>query len=62
MRYGTSLSLETKLKIEEFKRLMHKYSMYNPNPNAIITMTVHWCNKGENKFLDEKLEQMDIFK
>lgn len=57
-RYGTGLSQETKLKIEEFKRLMHKYSMYHPNLNAIITMAVHWYNKGDNKFLDEKLEHL----
>ena len=57
-RYATGLSEETKLKIEEFKRLMHKYSIYHTNPNAIITMAVYWSNKGDNKFLDEKLEQL----
>ncbi len=40
-RYGTRLSLETKLKIEELKRLVNKYPQYSRNPDGIIK----WASK-----------------
>jgi hypothetical protein len=55
-RYGTSLSMETTHKIEELKRLMNRYPQYHPNPDAIIRWAVFF--NGDNKFLDEKLEQL----
>jgi hypothetical protein len=56
--FGTGLSHETKLKIEELKRLMYKYSQYLTNPNGIIKWAIYWSIKGDNKPLDEKLEQL----
>ena len=55
---GTGLSQETTLKIEELKRLMYKYSQYLTNPNGIIKWAIYWSIKGDNKPLDEKLEQL----
>jgi hypothetical protein len=56
--YGTGLSQETRLKIEELKRLMYKYSQYLTNPNGIIKWAIYWSIKGDNKPLDNKLEQV----
>jgi hypothetical protein len=52
------LSPQTNLKIEELKILVHKYSQYLTNPNGIIKWAIYWSIKGDNKPLDEKLEQL----
>jgi hypothetical protein len=57
----TALSWETRLKIEELKRLVYKYPQYHYNPGAVISCVIHFCNEGDNSFLDEKLEQLRTF-
>jgi hypothetical protein len=57
----TALSHETRLKIEELKRLVYKYSQYHYNPAAVIACVIHFCNEGDNTLLDEKLEQLRTF-
>jgi hypothetical protein len=54
----TTLSQETRLKIEELKRLVYKYPQYHYNPNAVIKWATYCSNDGDNTFLDEKLEQL----
>lgn len=54
----TTLSHETRLKIEELKRLIYKYPEYRSNPGVVIACVVHFCNEGDNSFLEEKLEQL----
>jgi hypothetical protein len=56
----TTLSQETRLKIEELKRLLYKYPQYHYNPAAVISCVIHFCNDGDNSFLDEKLEQLRL--
>jgi hypothetical protein len=51
----TTLSHETRLKIEELKRLIYKYSQYHRNPGAVMNCIVYYCNNGDNTLLDEKL-------
>jgi hypothetical protein len=53
-----TLSLETRLKIEELKRLIYRYSHYHHKPVAVINCIVYYCNNGDNTLLDEKLEQL----
>ena len=57
----TTFSHETTLKIQEFKRLIYKYSQYHRNPGAVINCIVYYCNNGDNTLLDEKLEQLRTF-
>jgi len=57
----TTLSQETRLKIEELKRLVYRYARYYRNPDAIINCIVYYCNNGDNALLDEKLEQLRTF-
>jgi hypothetical protein len=57
----TTLSRETILKIEELKRLIHRYSQYHHNPGAVINCIVYYCNNGDNTLLDEKLAQLRMF-
>jgi hypothetical protein len=52
------LSQETILKIQELKKLVYRYPQYHPNPAAVITCVIHFCNDGNNSILDEKLEQL----
>jgi hypothetical protein len=54
----TTLSHETRVKIEELKRLVYKYPQYHRNPGAIISCVIYFCSDGDNSFLDEKLEQL----
>ena len=54
--FGTGLSQETRLK--ELKRLVYKYPQYCPNPDEIIRWAVYGVINGDDKFLDEKLEQL----
>ena len=59
--YATSLSdvTTTKLKIEEFKRLVYKYSQYHNNdPDEIVRLVVYNCVNGDSTLLDNKLEQL----
>ena len=56
--YGGGLSQETIQKIEELKRMMNKYPRYCPNPDEIITWVVYCSVNGDNKILDDKLEQL----
>jgi hypothetical protein len=53
----TTLSHETRLKIEELKRLVYKYPQYHSNPGGVIACVIHLCNEGDNSFLNDKLEQ-----
>ena len=57
----TTLSQETRLKIEELKRLIYRYSQYHRNPGAVINCIIYYCNNGDNILLDEKLEQLRMF-
>ena len=54
---ATTLSHETRLKIEELKKLLYKYPQYHYNPGAVIVGVIHFCNEGDNSFLNDKLEQ-----
>lgn len=58
--YAIGLSPETKQKIDEFTRLMNKYPQFHTNPNGIIRWAINGAVKGDNQFLDEKLEQLRI--
>jgi hypothetical protein len=49
-------SEETKLK--ELKRLVYKYPQYCPNAGEIITWVSYSSANGDNRILDEKLEQL----
>ncbi len=58
--YG-SLSQETRLKIQELKRLVYKYPIFS-NPDVIIKCVTDFSIiNGDNTFLDEKLEQLRRF-
>jgi hypothetical protein len=37
---------------------MNRYPQYHQNPDAIMWWAVHGAINGNNKFLDEKLEQL----
>jgi hypothetical protein len=57
--FGTGLSetTTTKLKIEELKRLVYKYSQYqNNDPEEIVKLAVYNCINGDNTLLDDKLD------
>jgi hypothetical protein len=53
----TTLS-QTILKIQELKRLIYKYSNFS-NPDGFINCVTYLSINGDEKFLDEKLEQLD---
>ena len=46
------------MKIHELERMMNKYPKYNMNPHGIIQWAIHSSFNGDNKFLDDKLEQL----
>jgi len=46
------------LKIQELKRLLHKYAQYHSNPDGVIKCVTHFSINGDNTLLDEKLEQL----
>jgi hypothetical protein len=50
-----TLSQETMLKIQELKRLVHRY---HSNPDAVIKCVTYFSINGDNTILDEKLEQL----
>ena len=51
-RYGTGLSQNIIVKIDELRRLMNKYPKYNMNPNGIIQWAIH------TSINDDKLQQL----
>jgi hypothetical protein len=57
-RYGTGLSQDTIVKIDELKRLMNKHPKYHTNSNGIIQWAIHTSINADNRFLDDKLEQL----
>jgi hypothetical protein len=57
--FGTGLSQETTQKIDELKRLVYKYRQYqNNDPDEIVRLVVYYCINGDNRLLDDKLEQL----
>ena len=55
--YGTSLSQDTILQIEELKQLVNKYHQYqNIDPGVIVKWAVHGAINGDTKFLHDKLD------
>jgi hypothetical protein len=56
-RDASGLSRETKL--GELKRLVYKYPHYHNNgPDEIVKWAIYCSSTGDNKFLDEMLEQL----
>jgi hypothetical protein len=56
-----TLSQETRLKIQELKRLAYKYPVFS-NPDLVIKCVTHFSIiNGDNTLLDEKLEQLRSF-
>jgi len=49
---------EMGLKIEELKRLVIKYQEYLENPVGLLKWAIQCSNKGDTKFLDERLAQL----
>jgi hypothetical protein len=53
-----TLSQETRLKIQELKRLLYRYPVFS-NPDVVIKCVTHFSIiNGDNTLLDEKLEQL----
>jgi hypothetical protein len=53
-----SLSQETRLKIQELKRLVYRHPIFS-NPDMVIQCVTHFSIvNGDNTLLDEKLEQL----
>jgi hypothetical protein len=60
--YGIGLSQETRLKIEELKKLVYKYPQHHNNkPDEIVNWAIYCSVNGDDKFLDDKLEQLRSF-
>jgi hypothetical protein len=58
-RYGTGVSQETTHKINELKMLVYKYRQYqNNDPDEIVKWAIYCSSNGDNKFLDDKLDQL----
>jgi len=58
-RFGSVLSQDAIQKVQELKRLVYKYPQFhNNNPDEIIWWAVHGVINGNNKFLNEKVEQL----
>jgi hypothetical protein len=55
-RYETGLSRETIIRIDELKRLANKYPKYCPE--GLMQWAIFCCNDGDNKILDDKLDQL----
>ncbi len=51
--YGTDLSQDKILKIEELKRLMNKYPQYHTNPGDIIRLAIFNSINGDDTLLDQ---------
>jgi hypothetical protein len=57
--YGTGLSQDTIMKIQELKRLVYKYTQFHNNdPDQIVRLVVYYCINGDNTLLDQKLAQL----
>jgi hypothetical protein len=57
--YETRISPETIHKIDQIKRLAYKYPQYHNNhPDEIVKWAIYCSSSGDNKFLDEMLEQL----
>jgi hypothetical protein len=54
--YGSGLPQGAIQKIQELKRLVNKYSQYCPR--SLLQWIFICCINGDNKFLDDKLEQL----
>jgi hypothetical protein len=54
--YGTGLSRETIIRIDELKRLANKYPQYCPE--GLMQWAIFCCNDGDNRILDDKLQQL----
>jgi len=50
VRDESSLSQDTLVKIEEFKRMINKYSHYHENPDDIIRLTIYNSINGDNTY------------
>jgi hypothetical protein len=59
-KYGTGLSQDNIIKIEELKSLMNKYQKYHMNPGGIIQWAIHSTKNGDSTFLDDKLQQLRV--
>jgi hypothetical protein len=58
-KYGTGLSQDNIIKIQELKILAYKYRQYqNNDPDVIVEWAVQGASDGDTKFLDDKLEQL----
>jgi hypothetical protein len=57
--YGSGLSQDAIQKIQELKRLLNKHPQYHNNdPDEIVKWAIYCSSSGDNKFLDEMLEQL----
>jgi hypothetical protein len=56
--YGTGLSQEKVLKIQELKLLMNRYSYYHTNPDDIVRLAIFHSINGDDTLLGDKLEQL----
>jgi hypothetical protein len=57
--FGTGLSQEMIQKIDELKRLVYEYRQYqNNDPEEIVRWAINGARNGDNRFLNEKLEQL----
>jgi hypothetical protein len=59
-KYGTGLSQDNIIKIEEVKRLMNKHPQYHPNPDGVIRLAIFNSINGDDTLLDDKLQQLRI--
>jgi hypothetical protein len=57
-RYGTGLSRETIVKIDDLKRLANKYPQYCPNADGVLKFAIYNSINGDNTLLDNKLKQL----
>jgi hypothetical protein len=56
--YGTALSQNTIVKIQELKLLMNKYPQYCTNSDGLIRLAIYNSINGDDTLLDGKLEQL----
>ena len=57
-RYGTGLSQDTLVKIQQLKILLNRYPQYHPNPDDIIRLAIYNSINGDDMLPDGKLEQL----
>lgn len=56
-----NMSEDTISKIVELKRGMWRHPNVFSNPDEVIQYVKYFCLNGDNKFLDERLEQLRMF-